>query len=152
MGAVAGMRSLSSPAIVSQFARSGLLPVRNSRIAFLDRPATSKAVAIAAAAELIADKLPFTPKRTKTPSLIFRAVSGGFSGAAICSAKKRSVIAGILIGAAGAVGAAYGLYELRRWAGKRLDVPDPVIALAEDALVAGCGVLAFSVLRKAEAV
>jgi uncharacterized membrane protein len=151
MGALAGMRSMSSPAIVSQFARSKLLPVGDSRIAFLNRSVTAKTLAVAAAAELVADKLPFLPKRTKAPSLIFRTISGGFGGAAICSAKKRPLLAGILIGAAGAIGATYGLYQLRRWAGQRLNVPDPVIAIAEDALVAGCGVLAYSVLRKDEA-
>lgn len=147
MGAVAGLRSMSAPAIVSQFARSGLLPIGASSVGFLNRPATIRTTAILAAGELIADKLPFMPKRTKAPSVVARGISGGLSGAAICLSKRRSVLAGALIGAAAAVGATYGAYQLRRRAGQKFHLPDPVVAIVEDAIVAGCGLLVLSALR-----
>ena len=143
IGLAAGMRSMSSPAFLTQLAKPG----RHSSLAFLNRPATAKTMAVLALGELVADKLPFMPKRTDTPALVARAISGGFSGAAICSSKKRSVLTGALAGAIAAVGATYGAYKLRKWVGARFDIPDPVIAIAEDALVAGCGMLVLSSMR-----
>ncbi len=117
-------------------------------LGFLENAATAKSLAIAAVGELVADKLPFLPKRTKAPSLIWRAISGALSGAAITSSRKRSALAGAVIGAAAAVGATYGAYELRRWAHDRFEIPDPMLAIVEDVLVAGCGVLVLSSFRK----
>lgn len=151
MGVASGMRSLASPAIVSQLAKSGLAPVNHSALGFLNSPVTAKTAAIMAIGEVITDKLPFIPKRTQTPSLVFRAISGAASGAAVTSARKRSVLWGALIGAAAAIGATYGAYHARRWAAEKFDVPDPIIAVLEDALVVGCGVLALSAARKASA-
>ncbi len=150
MGAVAGLRSMSSPAIMSQFVRSGLLPMGPSPLGFLNGATTAKTLAALAVGELVADKLPFMPKRTKAPSLAARAVSGGFSGAAICSSKKKSVLAGALLGAAAAVGATYGAYQVRRWAGRKFNIADPVVAIVEDVVVAGCGLLVLSALRSSE--
>ncbi len=147
MGAVAGLRSMSSPAIVSQFVRSGLLPTGHSRISFLDRPATAKALAVLAVGELVADKLPFMPRRTKAPAVAARALSGGFSGGAIASSNRKSVFAGAMLGAAAAVGATYGAYALRRQAAQKFHLADPVVAIIEDVLVAGCGMLVLSALR-----
>lgn len=147
MGVAAGMRSMASPAIVTQLAKSGLIPSGQTAMSFFNRPATAKTMAVLALGEMVADKLPFMPKRTEAPALVTRAISGAVSGAAICSSKKRSAIAGALLGAVGAVGATYGAYQLRKWAGERFEVPDAVIAIAEDALVAGCGMLVLSSMR-----
>ena len=146
MGVAAGMRSMSSPAILSQLAKSGLAPVGHSSIGFLNHPATARTMAVLAAGELIADKLPFLPKRTQAPALITRVISGGLSGAAVCSAKKRSIWLGALFGALGAVGATYGAYRLRKWTGEKFHIPDPVVAVVEDAIVAGCGMMVAAAL------
>jgi len=145
IGAVAGMRSMTAPALVSRLARSGL-SLESMQSSLLDRPPVARTVLLFAAGELIADKLPFMPKRTQPPSVVFRAISGGLSGAAVCSSKKRSRIAGVLIGAAAAVGATYGAYELRRRAGERFHIPDWPIALLEDAIAASCGAIVVSKL------
>lgn len=144
MGAVAGMRSMSSPAIVSQLARS---VSGQSPLAFLNHSVTVKSTAAAAIGEIVADKLPVLGKRTAAPSLIWRAISGALSGAAVCSLKKRPPLAGAVLGAAAAAGASYGAYELRRWAGEKFDVPDPAIAVVEDLVVGACGLLLLSSLR-----
>src|ERR1700748_1867112 len=96
-----------------------------------------KVTSALAIGEAIADKLPFMPKRTMAPVLITRAVSGGLSGGSITKSKGCSPFAGAALGAAAAVGTAYAAYELRKELGKRLSVPDFLIALAEDALVVG---------------
>ncbi len=146
MGAAAGMRSMAAPAIMSHFAQSGWVPGGHSPLNFLERPGTAKTMAVLAIGEMIADKLPFMPKRTQAPAVMARAVTGGLSGAAVCSSKKRSVLAGALIGAAAAVGATYAAYNVRKWADKQFQLPDPLVAIIEDAVVAGCGILVISAL------
>jgi uncharacterized membrane protein len=98
---------------------------------------------VLAIGEAVADKLPFMPNRTQAGSLAFRAVSGGVSGAAIASARRKPAFWGAVIGAAAAVGATYGAFHLRRRVGKSLHVPDAVVALAEDALAVSVGVAAM---------
>jgi uncharacterized membrane protein len=145
MGAVAGLRSLSAPAVVSQLSNSRLIP-DESPLAWLHHPGVSKALTVLATGELIADKLPFIPARTKAGPLAARALTGGLSGAAIFSARKRPWWIGALIGASAAVGATYGAYKLRKRITEEYNVPDTVVAIFEDALVAGCGYLALSSL------
>lgn len=147
LGAVAGMRSMTAPALVSQLAHGGKLTVGHPAIDFLQNSTTAKASLIFAAGEAIADKLPFMPSRTKPVALLGRALTGGFAGAAVCSAKRRPVWIGAVIGAATAIGAAYGAYQLRKRAGESLHVPDPLVALAEDAIVASLSFVIVSKLR-----
>jgi uncharacterized membrane protein len=98
------------------------------------REPTRLAIAALAAGELIADKLPATPPRTTPPALVFRALSGGFCGRRVALAFDADPTAGTLAGATGAVAAAFVGMALRsrivRWTG----LPDPLVALAEDAV------------------
>jgi uncharacterized membrane protein len=138
LGAVAGLRSMTAPAVVSKWAEPGAL---GSGIVH-----TATAFAIA---EAVADKLPFMPNRTDSPSLVWRAISGGVSGAVLCSSKKRSPLIGAMLGGLAAIGATYAAYGLRKRAAKTLQVPDAVIAVAEDALAATSGWLVMSKLHSA---
>ena len=149
LGAIAGMRSRAAPGLIGQFAKAGLLPVDGSAFAFMAGPKIGVMTAVLSAGEFIADKLPFIPRRTNAGPLTARAISGGLSGGAFCSANKRSLGLGILLGAAGAVGAAYAAYELRKRAAERFHIPDPAIAMVEDAVIAGAGLLVTSRLRAA---
>jgi uncharacterized membrane protein len=97
-------------------------------------PGALKALALG---EFVADKLPFLPDRTSPLPLVGRAVLGGVSGAAICSAKKRPVVIGALLGAVAAVGMTFVAFKFRRRLSKAL--PGPLVGLAEDALVSGAG-------------
>jgi uncharacterized membrane protein len=151
LGAVSGMRSMAAPAIVSRLAHTGLLPLADSQIKFLGHKNSAKTMALMAAGEMIADKLPFIPNRTAVFPLVTRAVSGALSGTAFVKARKGSVALGALIGSLAAVGASYGAYKLRKSLGKKLHVPDPVIAVAEDALVAACGFALLRALKPTEA-
>ena len=150
LGAVSGMRSMAAPAIVSRLASSGLLQIEESQIGFLNKPVTAKATAILAAGEALADKLPFIPNRTQALPLITRAISGAMSGAAFSSGKKRSALLGALCGMAAAIGATYGAFRLRQLADKRLQIPDTIVAVAEDALVATTGYLLLRSLQNQE--
>lgn len=133
-GAVAGMRSMTAPAVVSykmkRFAKAEgleqLTGLRGGRV--------STALALAGLGELVADKLPKMPKRTDPPALIMRGVSGAFAGAALSGERRNDRIKGAILGSLAAVGAAYGMYYLRAWLVKRTGVPDAVVAIGEDAV------------------
>ncbi len=147
MGAVAGMRSISAPAMISQAAKTGRIAIGHSKLDFLQSPKTAYAMTALAIGEAIADKFPVMPNRTRTTSLLGRGLMGSLSGAALSSSKKRSALWGGLAGALGAVGAAYAFCYLRRAAREKLHVPDTVAAVVEDAIVAGSGMLVLSRFR-----
>jgi uncharacterized membrane protein len=129
-------------------AREGQLAARGSKLEFLNSTGALSGAVLLAAGELILDKLPKTPARTKPGPLAARAVSGALCGAVLCSARKRSPWLGGLYGALGAVGATYAAYHLRHAVKETLHVPDAVVAVAEDAIVAGGGLLIASRLTE----
>jgi uncharacterized membrane protein len=130
LGAIAGMRSMAAPATLGHL---------KGRAATFEKPAVARTLLALSVGEFIADKLPFLPKRTKTGSLVLRMASGAICGAIFCSALKRSGIGGAVAGGSAALGATYVFYKLRHAASEQLGVPDPAVALAEDAVAAFVG-------------
>jgi uncharacterized membrane protein len=96
------------------------------------------------AAELVTDQLPSTPARTKPAGLIPRILLGGLCGAAVASAGGQSLALGAVLGAVGGVAGAFAGYEVRTRLVKALGVPDFVIAVLEDAVAIGGGLLLLS--------
>jgi uncharacterized membrane protein len=139
LGALAGMRSMAAPAVIGQLSRNGALADVSNGLALVTKAPFANVSKFLAVGELIADKLPLTPNRTNVGPLVGRAFTGGLSGAVVCSAQKRSPWLGALLGAAAAIGAAYGAFELRRRAGQKLHVSDRAIAVTEDILVGSLG-------------
>ncbi len=150
LGVVAGMRAMSAPAILSQVARKrkGQLAVGGSKLGFLNSTGAVSITALLALGELIADKIPSVPARTDLGPLAARAISGALCGVVLCAAKKRSVWLGALYGGMGAVGAAFAAYHLRRSVKESFNLPDAVLAVAEDVLVASGGFLIAKQLRE----
>jgi len=145
LGAISGLRAFSGPAFVSRAASGGNLNLGGTPLGFLNSPRLSKTLTIMALGELAGDKLPTTPSRTALSPLIGRAVSGGLVGAALFASEGRRVPAGAILGAASAVAAASAGERLRAFAGERTGVPDPLVAVAEDAVVLAIG--AYSLRR-----
>src|ERR1700689_2572216 len=112
IGVIAGLRSLTAPAVVSWAARLGWLHVENTWLAFLGFAATPYILSVLAVGELIADKLPNTPSRKAPPGFIARIVTGGLSGAAL-GANGGSWMAGLAAGAIGAIVGTLGGYQFR---------------------------------------
>jgi uncharacterized membrane protein len=94
--------------------------------------------------ELVVDKLPSTPSRTGAPGLIARGVLGGLSGACVAVAGAQSAALGAVAGAAGGIAGAFAGYEVRARLVRGLKLPDLVIALLEDAIAIGGGLLIVS--------
>jgi uncharacterized membrane protein len=139
IGVVAGLRSLTAPAVVAWAAHLGWIDLHNSHLAFLGSTTTVYILSAMALGELVADKLPFTPNRTAALGLGARIISGAVCGAAFCATTGQSVALGAIIGAFGGVAGAFAGYEVRHRIVQRLRVPDFVIALLEDALAIGGG-------------
>jgi uncharacterized membrane protein len=136
IGVIAGLRSLTAPAVVSWAARLGWLHLENTSLAFLGFAATPYILTVLAIGELIADKLPKTPSRKAPPGFIARIVTGGLSGAAL-GAASQAMLAGLVAGVIGAVVGTLGGYEFRVRLVKAAGGKDLPIALLEDVIAIG---------------
>jgi uncharacterized membrane protein len=90
---VAGLRSLTAPAVVAWGAHLGWLNLHGSPLAFMGSTAAVTIFSLLALGELIADKLPMIPKRTAPGPLLARVVTGGLCGACLCAAVGNSLLA-----------------------------------------------------------
>ena len=133
IGVVAGLRSLTAPMAVSWAARLGWLHLENTWLAFLGFAATPYILTVLAIGELVADKLPKTPSRKAPPGFIARLVTGALSAGALGAATD-SLMAGMLVGALGAVAGTLGGYEFRVRAVRAIGGKDLPIALLEDVI------------------
>jgi uncharacterized membrane protein len=111
IGLVAGAWALTPLAAVAEAARRGLLPSDGPVQSWLAHPVVSAGLKALAAGELWGDKLQGAPDRIVPAGIVARLVTGGLSGAAL--APRRRAASGALLGAIGAVGAAYLTFALR---------------------------------------
>jgi uncharacterized membrane protein len=142
IGIIAGLRSLTAPAVVAWAAKRGWLNLHGTALSFMGSTAAVALFTILAVVELVTDQLPSTPARTKPPRLIARILLGGLSGAAMTLAGGQSAALGACLGAVGGVVGAFVGYQVRTRLVRALKVPDIVIAVLED-LAAIAGALFF---------
>jgi uncharacterized membrane protein len=99
----------------------------------LRSPAGRLALVLAAAGELVGDKLPSAPPRTTPLPLLGRIGTGAVAGAALGTLRGAGGWrVGAVLGGAGAVVGSFAGYALRS-SGAQRGVPDVVLALLEDA-------------------
>jgi uncharacterized membrane protein len=144
IGVIAGLRSLTAPAVVAWAAHRNWLNLHNTPLSFMGSTAAVVFFALLAAVELVTDQLPSTPSRLKPPGLIARILLGGLSGAGVALAGGQSIALGAVLGAAGGVAGAFAGYQVRTGIVRALKVPDLVIALLEDAVAIAGGLLIVS--------
>ncbi|MGD9735278.1 MAG: hypothetical protein AB7V58_06680 [Solirubrobacterales bacterium] len=118
LGAASGARS---------FAGAAALALRGRPRAGWARAA----ILTLAAGEAVGDKLPLAPPRSDPPALAARLAAGAAVGAASAGAR------GARVGAAFALASAYASERARALLGERTGLPDPAIAVVEDAVVYG---------------
>jgi uncharacterized membrane protein len=130
LGLATGGRNSSGFAALAVSARSGSEP------AWLARPWVQAGATVAAAGELVVDKLPATGSRIEPASLALRVLGGGWFGVLLA---RRSVEPAVGPAVAGAAGALAGSMLGRSWRGfvARRGRPDLPAALAEDVVVLG---------------
>ena len=146
LGMVAGLRSMTPPAAVAWATHLGWLDLDDTPLAFFASAPARYIFLAAMLAELVGDKLPFTPARTGVGPFIARIVSGGVAGAALGAAGGSSLVAGVVAGALGAVAGTLGGYRARTGLVRSLGVPDLPVAVAEDAVAIGTALLVVRAL------
>ncbi len=142
LGAVAGVRSMSAPALLSRSASRGDIGnIEGTPFAFLASPRTARILTVLAIGEALADKLPFSPNRISAPGLIGRMASGALVGAALFAAAERRAAIGAGLGLLAAAAASYPSYYLRVKTQEKLGAPNWAVGLVEDTLAEGAGLL-----------
>lgn len=119
IGVAAGLRSMTAPAIITWAAHRGTLRIAESSLLSLAVGSASSRTLKLALAELVADKLAFTPDRISPGPLAWRVLVGGASGVAIASAIRRPALEGALLGSLGALAGAFAGYYARKAARRR---------------------------------
>ncbi|MFY9664183.1 MAG: hypothetical protein WAL67_01390 [Candidatus Cybelea sp.] len=99
LGVVAGLRTLTAPAVLLLLRGGGWV---------------SYVLVVGALLEDAGDLHPKTPPRTAPMGLIARLVSGGFCGWWLTASTGASIVAGVLLGACGALIGAYGGLSARK--------------------------------------
>jgi uncharacterized membrane protein len=141
LGVVAGLRSMTAPAVLAWAAHFGWLQLDGTLLGFLASPAARYVLLAAALGELVVDKLPFTPSRTNPGSFGWRILMGGVAGAALAAGVGQPIALGAVAGCLGAVAGTLGGYRARTGLVQALQVPDYAVALAEDVVAVGGGFL-----------
>ncbi|MEX2570088.1 MAG: DUF4126 family protein [Gemmatimonadota bacterium] len=136
LGAVAGMRSMAAPALLShEMAEHPLHDVESRLEHLLSSERVAQLLSLFAGGEMLADKAPFVPDRTSSVPLLGRALMGSLTAAAFAVHRRHPVFMPAVVGAASAIASTYGAYHLRRLSHEHLNVPDRLLGLIEDAVV-----------------
>jgi uncharacterized membrane protein len=144
IGIVAGLRSLTAPAVVAWAAYLGWIHLQGSPLAFMGSIWTVGIFTILALGELVADQLPGTPARTAAVGLSARIATGALSGSCLAAADGASLWLGAILGIVGALIGTFGGYQARIGLVRGLRVPDVAIAIPEDIVAIGLGLFLAS--------
>ena len=143
LGTVAGMRSQLPVALLGLESYRGRFDPGRSRLARrLATPGGVAAVILASVGEIVGDKLPVTPNRTRPGPFIGRMAIGTLAGAAVYQDANRPVPYGALVGALAGAGSTLAFARVRAALGRRTSLPDPAWGALEDALALTLGLLA----------
>ncbi len=145
IGAVAGLRALTAPAVMAWAAALHWINLDGTWVQWLSHPVTVTVLTVLAIGELIADLLPGTPERTVAVQFVARIVLGAFAGAVLGTAWNYTwtALGSAMIGAV--AGALVGL-GLRKRLAAAIGGRDLPIALLEDgvAVLGGLAIAAYT--------
>src|SRR5271154_3278883 len=144
IGMIAGLRALTAPAVVCWAAHLGWLNLQDSHLAWMGSTAAVAIFSILALAEIINDKLPATGSRLAPPSLVIRSITGALAGSGLAIAAHQSLFLGIVVAVVGELAGSFVGYQVRHQIVAALKIPDFPVALLEDAIAIGCGLLIVS--------
>jgi len=140
IGIVAGLRSMTAPAVVSWAGYVGWLSVAAGPFSFISTIPASVILTPWALFELVIDKTSKIGNRTGIVGVIFRIVTSSFSGAVISSAANAGLVTGAVAGLAGGMIGTFGGYHLRRACVRKTSFSDLPVAVAEDIIAIGLGI------------
>ena len=133
IGVVAGLRSLTAPAVVAWAAFLGWIDLDHTWASWVANLITVIVLTVLAVGELVNDKLPKTPARTAPPIFAARIITGGFAGAVI-GAEPHWTFSALGAGVIGAVLGTLGGYQARKRLVAARGGQDLPVALLEDAI------------------
>lgn len=140
LGILAGMRSMSAPAISSRMlSKHHSDSLEHTPLNFMQSGTTANVLTAMSIGEFVGDKMPSAPNRIAPPALIGRCISGALAGAGIYKAGGKNLLAGALLGSAIAAASTFGSFYLRKSMVKHAHLIDPIIGSIEDAIVLGSG-------------
>jgi uncharacterized membrane protein len=148
LGFVAGLRSQVPVALLAIESQQGRFDPGAGWLA--RRFGSSEGVAgslIGFAGELVADKLPITPRRTTSGPFLQRLATGATVGAAVHYDAGRSRPLGALLGAAGAGAGAWAGSTARTFLAERTRLPNLLLGAAEDLVAVGLAVAVIGAAR-----
>jgi uncharacterized membrane protein len=145
IGVVAGLRSLTAPAVVAWAAFMGWIDLHGTWASWMANIITVIVFTVLAVGELVNDKLPKTPARTAPPIFAARIVMGGLAGA-VLGAWPHWTFTALGAGVIGAVLGTLGGYQARKRLVAASGGRDLPIALLEDAvaILGGFAILAVT--------
>jgi uncharacterized membrane protein len=133
IGVVAGLRSLTAPAVVAWAAFFGWIDLHGTWASWMANIITAIVFTVLAVGELVNDKLPKTPARTAPPIFAARIIMGGLAGA-VLGAWPHWTFTALGAGVIGAVLGTLGGYQARKRLVAAIGGKDLPIALLEDAV------------------
>jgi uncharacterized membrane protein len=133
IGVVAGLRSLTAPAVVAWAAFLGWIDLHGTWASWMANIITVIVFTVLAVGELVNDKLPKTPARTAPPVFAARILTGGFAGA-VLGAWPHWTFTALGAGVIGAVLGTLGGYQARKRLVAASGGRDLPVALLEDAV------------------
>lgn len=137
IGFVAGLRSLTAPAVVAWAAHLGWLDLSGSHVAFMATTGATVVFSLLAIGELVADKVPGVPRRTDYAPLVARVCTGALCAACLAAAAHRPLLAACVFGGLGGVIGAFAGYETRRRLVNQFHFRDFYVAVCEDLIAIG---------------
>ncbi|GAB6388821.1 DUF4126 family protein [Stutzerimonas marianensis] len=139
LGLVTGMRSTLAPTLVSRaLAERDDLDQADEPARTLGAERTRQILMPLAAGELLGDKMPFAPDRTIAPSMLFRALSGGVTAAALAGVRREPIWLPAMVGATAALVASKIGLALRK-PYQPHPLTNAALGLAEDSLALTLG-------------
>jgi uncharacterized membrane protein len=150
LGVVSGLRMQVPVAVLAVEAEAGRFDPGAGRLARrFASPEGALGAVVAAAGELVVDKLSLTPDRTNVGPLFGRLVAGASVGAAVHYDAGHPRAVGAVLGLAGAGIGAFGGARARDLLADRTGWPQPLLGAIEDLVAVGLAVAAVAAARNA---
>ena len=146
LGTVTGLRTFTPMAALCWFAWARALPLDDTWAFWSAKLVVAIVFTVLAVCELVADKQPWIPDRTRLYSVVTKLLLGGLLGAIVATGLNGAVIEGIILGVLGVLVGTYGGFLIRRDLVQKANCLDWQVAVAEDAIAVVCAVFAMAVV------
>lgn len=146
LGTVTGLRTFTPMAALCWFAWTEALPLDGTWASWAAKLPVAILFTVIALAELVADKQPWIPDRTRLYSVATKLVLGGLMGAIVATGLNGAAFEGIILGVLGTLVGTYGGFLVRRELVQKINCRDWQVAVAEDAVAIVCAVIAMGVV------